>query len=351
MNQILTNPLESNPLPPRIKALPKADIHVHAEWLARLDRVLARREERAPYDWQVWTTRVMQEPPGAARLNHLSKTQLVTLKMDAVPENFVARVQDLLEEAAMDGAILVEVRFGKDIDRPDFLALFREAERQVQAKYPRFHAQPIATLLLWQEHNVLEKLVQTCIKMASVGLLYGVDLLYRPYITEADWGAIYRLAEHLTNAGLGITAHAGEFSTANLAAAVGVPGLIRLGHATYADHAPYLLDLIAEKNLTIECSLTCNVVLGAAASYEVHPIRRFVAQGISVALCTDDPVQVCTTIGREYAVAHRLGFSEIELVEFTRNAIRAAFISPEQRASLLAELDGWESNQVKDTKV
>ncbi len=59
------------------------------------------------------------------------------------PENFVARVEDVLEEAARGGAILAEVRFGgasNPILRGDFMALFREAERRVQAVYPRLRA-------------------------------------------------------------------------------------------------------------------------------------------------------------------------------------------------------------------
>jgi hypothetical protein len=38
----------------------------------------------------------------------------VSQELDAVPENFVARVADLLAEAAADGAVLVEVRFGNE---------------------------------------------------------------------------------------------------------------------------------------------------------------------------------------------------------------------------------------------
>ena len=61
--------------------------------------------------------------------------------------------------------------------------------------------------------------------------------------------------------------------------------------------------------------------------------------GIPVVLCTDNPVQLCSTIGREYALAHALGFTREELAGFTRQAIRAAFTTPARRAALLAGID------------
>ncbi len=168
--------------------------------------------------------------------------------------------------------------------------------------------------------------------------LGGIDLLYTPYDTEADWASIYRLAARAADAGLGITAHASEFSAANVAAAADCPGLTRIGHAVYAAEDPRLLELLAVRGITIECSLTCNVVLGAVPSYKEHPIRHFAASGIPVALCTDDPVQVCTTIGREYAIAATLGFTPAELLGFTANAIRASFASAAQKDVMLAHL-------------
>jgi len=145
----------------------------------------------------------------------------------------------------------------------------------------------------------------------------------QPYETEADWSAAYRVAERLAGAGLDITVHVAEVAPVNVASVLRMPGITRLGHATHAGYHPHLLDMVARSSVTVECALTCNVVLGAAHSYEAHPIRRFVAAGIPVALCTDDPVQMCTTIGREYAIAHALGFSTDDLLGFTRNAMRA----------------------------
>jgi adenosine deaminase len=55
-------------------------------------------------------------------------------------------------------------------------------------------------------------------------------------------------------------------------------------------------------------------------------------------LCTDNPVRVGTTIGREYAVAAALGFSPADLLGFTRNAVVASFVPKDRRQTLLSEL-------------
>lgn len=326
---------------PFIASLPKADIHIHQEWSPRLDRVLARREGRTPYNWQAWATALMAaNPPGQARLRYISSEFPASLDAEAHSENFVARIVDLLEEAATDGAWLVEVRLGKDIiERPDCLALFAEAVQQAQARYPRLHASVIPFMDVTWDAAEVERMVDACLSWAREGLLYGVDLFNRPYDTEADWSKAYAIAGRLADAGLGMTVHVAEVSPVNLTSALKVPGITRLGHATHAGYHPELLDMVARTGVTIECSLTCNVILGAAPSYEEHPIRRFVEAGIPVALCTDDPVQMSTTIGREYAIAHALGFSPSDLIAFTRNAISAAFIAPAMRTSLLAQLD------------
>jgi len=335
----LLDPFAEVPLDSVVAALPKVDLHIHQEQSPWIERVLAEREGRAAYDWRGWAGRLMVEtPPGMARLARLGEVQPGPLAADAAPEMFVARLVGLLEEAARDGAVLVEVRCGGETPlRPDFMALFREAERRVQARYPRLRAEVIAPLILWYEPERLARVFAACLRAVREGMA-GIDLIYRPYDTEADWSVAAQIAARAADGGLGVTVHAGEFSTANIAAAARLPGVTRLGHATYAAEDPRLLDLLAERGITIECSLSSNVVLGAVPSYEAHPIRRFLKAGIPVALGTDDPVQLCTTLGREYAIAAELGFSLEELRHFTESAIRAAFTTDERRATLLTEV-------------
>lgn len=342
----MIEPLADIPIDPVTAALPKADLHVHAEAAPRLDRVVARREGRPLPDMRETVRALLDAPPGMPRLIKMAvPPQPETVALDAAPENFIARVADLLEEAAADGAILVEVRFGgTTILRPDFMPLFREAERRVRLRYPRLHAEAIIVLVQAYTPAQIAQCLAMCERGAREGLA-GVDFLSAPYDTEADWTPIYRWAEQASAAGLGITVHAGEFSTANLAAALHVPGVTRLGHAVHAARDPRLLDQMARSGVTVECALTCNVLLGATPSYEEHPIRQFMAHGIPVTLNTDDPVRVGTTIGREYAIAAALGFSAAELRGFTRSAIQASFATTPRRATLLAELAVSEREQ------
>lgn len=344
------DPLAEIPIDPEVAALPKADLHLHQEGTARLEQLAARRQGRPPYDWRVWARRTLAETsPGFGRLETIYAPD-ATLELhdvtDADPENVISRIANTLEEGAADGAVLIEIRFGaatEVISRPGGMALFREAERRVQARYPRLRAEAIGYLGLTSDPERLaaaERELEWCLHAAGEGL-GGVDFRIDPYDSEADpalWRIAYRFAERAATAGLGITVHAGEFSTANLAAALVMPGIRRLGHGVYAGADDRLLDLLAERCVTVEFSLTCNVILGAVPSYEAHPIRRFVERGIPVTLNTDLPLHTATTIGREYAVAAVLSFTPDELLSFTRNAIHASFTTEERRAELLAEL-------------
>lgn len=72
-----------------IIALPKADIHLHAETRARVDRLISRREDRLPYDWQANIRHLMRMPAGISRLEAI-KGGLEVKELDRIAqENFV----------------------------------------------------------------------------------------------------------------------------------------------------------------------------------------------------------------------------------------------------------------------
>src|SRR5712692_6709193 len=326
----MNEPLVDVSATPEVAALAKADLHLHQEVFPRLERIVAHRQGREPYAWQAWARHVMTTvPAGPGRLQAIyrpDQTLGVDRTLDNDRELFITGVADILAE----GAIYVEVRFGADrlTALPDFMDLFREAEERVQAHCPRLRAEAIGYVEVWDDAERLgaeEVKLHACLRAARHGL-GGIDLLVRPYDATEDpelWGTAYRWAERAASAGLGLTVHVGEFATTSLAAALRTPSLRRIGHGTRVADDPQLLDDLARSGVTVECSLTCNVVLGSAPAYEDHPSRQFVQHGIPVTLATYLPMHACTTIGREYAIASTLGFSPEDLLRFTRTAVAA----------------------------
>ena len=150
-------------------------------------------------------------PPGMARLDgrDIPFTRSALDELDRSSGNFKARVGRVLVEAAADGAILVEVLFvSKVILREDFLDLFREALTEVQGESPEFHAVPV--IAATTSHEWARTLLPRCIAGARRGLA-GLNILPVPYDQPADWSVVHGWAERARDAGLGITAHAGEF--------------------------------------------------------------------------------------------------------------------------------------------
>jgi adenosine deaminase len=322
--------------------LPKADLHVHQEATRYLDIILAEREGRDPYDWAAWRRRLAAEvPPGKERLQQIGSMQPVSIDHDADDELFIGRFAALMRDHAAAGACYVEIRCGGEIaTRDGFMSMFRQAERQVRAEYPRFHAEAMAIVIgAGQDRERADAFADACIRAAHEGLA-GIDFLYSPYDSEADWAPMYRLAERFAAAGLGITAHAGELSTANIAAAANMPGLTRIGHGVHAASDPELLKLLVDRGVTLECALTCNEYFGVLPELEEHPLLRLVEAGVAVTLGTDNPIQLGTTIEQEYTRAAELGLSLDQLTGFTRNAIEAAFTSDGRKATMLGYLPG-----------
>ena len=127
-----------------VAALPKADIHLHAETKARVDRLASRREGRKPYDWRANVESLSQVPAGIQRLEAISSAIEFPEVNQIARGSFVEWVSEAMHEAAREGAVLVEIRFGAGwVLWPDLMPKFREAELLTKTKYPGFCAEAV----------------------------------------------------------------------------------------------------------------------------------------------------------------------------------------------------------------
>lgn len=134
-----------------------------------------------------------------------------------------------------------------------------------------------------------------------------------------------------------ITVHAGEVDgPQSIWQALYKLDAERLGHAVSAIEDPTLLDYLAEKQIGIESNLTSNVQTSVVAAYDDHPLRLFLERGLLATINTDDPGISGIDLPHEYRVAvSEAGLSIEQARQAQYNALRAAFLSEEEKAALV----------------
>ena len=139
-------------------------------------------------------------------------------------------------------------------------------------------------------------------------------------------------------AGLHTIAHAGEAAGAE-SVRQAVLGLRaeRIGHGIRAIEDPAVLDLLVERRIPLEVCPTSNLHTSTVRDYRSHPLPALLRRGIRCTLNTDDPSISGLDLAHEYRVASEdLGLSEAEIRRMQETAVEAAFLTPEERAGLLA---------------
>ncbi|WP_116474688.1 adenosine deaminase [Zobellella maritima] len=143
--------------------------------------------------------------------------------------------------------------------------------------------------------------------------------------------------KRVRDAGLRITVHAGEAAgAASIWQAIRELGAERIGHGVNAVQDPALLSHLAEQRIGIESCLTSNLQTSTVTELGSHPIHRFLEHGIAVCLNTDDPAVEGIELRHEYQVAAvKAGLTAAQTRQCQENALAMAFISAEEKATLL----------------
>ena len=145
------------------------------------------------------------------------------------------------------------------------------------------------------------------------------------------------------DAGLACVAHAGEEGTAEYVRdAVDVLKVQRIDHGNRALEDPILTTELAERRIPLTVCPLSNLSLGVVDSLDLHPLREMLDAGLMVTLNSDDPAYFGGYVNENYqAMQDHLGLDDAALAAIARNSFHAAFLEPERRDTLLAELDAY----------
>lgn len=142
-------------------------------------------------------------------------------------------------------------------------------------------------------------------------------------------------------AGVPITIHAGEgYGPASIGQALELGHARRIGHGTRLGEDPRLLQVVRDRRIPLEVCLTSNVQTGVVTTLADHPARRYLEEGIPVALGTDNRLMSGVTLTEEFAHARdHLGLDWNALLGVARTGFEFAFVDEADRERLLADFD------------
>jgi adenosine deaminase len=348
-------------LPPRIAALPKAELHLHLEGsiqpatvaalTARHGVPLTEEEVRRRYSYRnfaefieafKWVTSFLREPQDYALITadlaeHLLTQHVVYAEITLSIGVMLLRGQQ--PEANFDAILAAAEPFAA---RGLHLRFVFDAVRQ-------FGPEEAMLVVEAAERHGSRQIV-------AFGI--GGDELSVP---TAAFRGVYDKAASI---GLRRLMHAGEVGgPGKIREAIELLGAERIGHGIAAILDPALMDFLADRRIPLEVCPTSNLRTGALQHILAamgspgrgslsrmlsgeqsepereprpilrhHPLPALFRHGIPVVLSTDDPAMFHTTLAEEYRVARETGLSEPELAQLVAASFEFAFALPPEAA-------------------
>jgi adenosine deaminase len=219
----------------------------------------------------------------------------VTLAVLQRPESVRRVASEICEDAAREGVSTLEIRFAPQ--------LHREARPEAVVDAASEGAAGRAGLILCglygEPPDVLERLVDIARARPAV---VGIDLAGGPHGGHSfgmqDYARAYGRARDL---GLGRTVHAGEGRPpAEIRVAIELLHAQRIGHGTTLLQAPSVVDLVLERQVTLEACPTSNVHTGVLGEIREHPLAQWLRLGVRACVCTDNTLFSATSAPEEH---------------------------------------------------
>jgi aminodeoxyfutalosine deaminase len=325
-----------------LRRLPKAELHLHLEGTVTPETLvelserhpegrLTLEQARSLYRYFDFNGFLMAFKAITGRLQSPADYELITYRM----------AQALAAQGVVHAEVYVSVGVVYYWRRIEFEPLFAGMERgRLQAE------REFGISILWifdaVRHFGVEEAAPVFRKAAEmrqqhasiVGIGIGGD---ERRMAAEPFRELYVEAR---DAGLRLTAHAGEtVGPESIWGALNI-GAERIGHGLSAQDDPELMELLAERQIPIEICMTSNVRTGSCATVAQHPVRRYFDAGLMITLNSDDPTLFGSDLLEEYGLAERdFQFTHEQLREIAANSIEASFLPPSPKVELLRAID------------
>ena len=321
-----------------LRALPKAHLHLHLEGAMRpstLAELCARNGTPQP------------DPPDGSfpTFIRLYRTAAAALRS---PDDYARLVREVVEDAAADGVVWLEVAEWIMPDLPARLGLpSAEAHLEVLLDSARRAARDSGVgvglmISTNRTHDPAEAvtLARLAARYAGRGVVaFGLaddETRGRP----APFAEAFAIARA---AGLISAPHAGEHGGPDsVREALDALGARRIQHGVRSIEDPALVQRLAAEGVCLDVCPTSNSQLGVVPALADHPLPQLLAAGVSISLNADDPLFFGAGVLAEYTLARDvLGLDAAALAHVAACSLRASGAPDSLRGPALAGIARW----------
>ena len=334
-----------------LRALPKAELHRHLDGSVRLETIvdLARRHS---LDLGVRSEAELRERARVCSpqesLEEVIAGFTITQKVLCCHEAIRRVAYENVEDSWRDGVKLAELRFapsftaaGKALVNDEIIEAVLDGVAAGVERFgievgligilprtapPEVNRQATADLLRWARGP-----------HPGAFRLCGFDLADSETARPPE--DFVPLVDQARAAGLGITIHSGENTTAaHVQRTLELFRPSRVGHGIQAWGDPEALRQLRDGGVLLEVCPTSNWLTRSVSSLEAHPLPALRRAGVRVSVNSDDPNLMGIDLVHEYRLCSRLyGFGVADFLALNRDAVTASFLPEEVRRRTLAK--------------
>jgi adenosine deaminase len=331
-----------------ITAWPKVHLHLHLEGAIRpatiLDLYREQGDAYAGLTLEEVLMRAQMTPDDRSFGDFLQKFAFI-MPCLRKPADLVRITREAIADADADGVRYVELRFSPHyILAYGGIAPYAAIEAVVAGVHAGAGEHPdvatTLTLIIDQARGPQagEEAVNWAAQYRSQGIR-AIDIAGDPSIHPLEtYERACTLAHDL---GLGVTVHAGETQgPGSVRVAIERLHATRIGHGIRASEDPQVLDLVLERGVTLEVSVSSNVYTGSVPSLKDHPLPGLLEAGVRITINTDDPGVFNLTLSDEYdLLQHTFGLTLGDFRRTNLNGVDAAFVDGTCRTALRSAIE------------
>jgi adenosine deaminase len=311
----------------QIRALPKAELHLHIE--GTLEPALAfALAQRNGLELRFRSVEALAQAYNFADLQSFLNLYYECMAVLLRPADFADLANAYLERAARDGVRHVEMFFdpqahtSRGVALDDVVAGLRSAVLGAPAR----HGMSATLIACFVRDRPVPEAMTTL-----EGLAGHLDVITGVGLDSAEVGnppaAFREVFDAAAQLGLRKVAHAGEEGPpAYVWEALDVLGVERIDHGIRAAEDGALLQRLATDRVPLTVCPLSNLRLRCVDSLEQHPLPQLLDAGVLVTINSDDPAYFGGYVAENYlAIQRALGLDLVTLEALARNSLAASF--------------------------